>query len=103
MKTKVHMSVHRDARGQKMVKLEEISVCMCAWMHISRIPQATFYKYQAYARANQEASKHGNTGLAKPRKHTQLATATLIVSWRRKQITCRIVPALQNPGRRWCL
>ena len=28
-------------------------------------------------RANREASEHGNTGLAKPRKHTQQATATL--------------------------
>ena len=60
-----------------MVTVEGISVCMCAWMHISGVPQATFYRYQAYARANWEASKHGKTGLAKPRKHTQQATAML--------------------------
>ena len=77
MKTEVHRVVHRDARGRKMVTVEGISVCMRAWMHISGVPQATFYRYQAYARANREASEHGNTGLAKPRKHTQQATATL--------------------------
>ena len=46
-------------------------------MHISGVLQATFYRYQGYARANREASEHGNTELAKPRKHTQQATATL--------------------------
>ena len=60
-----------------MVTVEGISVCMHAWMHIFGVPQATFYRYQAYARANREASEHGNTGLAKPRKHTQQATTTL--------------------------
>ena len=77
MKTEVHRAVHRDARGRRMVTVEGISVCMRAWMHISGVPQATFYRYQGYARANREASEHGNTGLAKPRKHTQQATATL--------------------------
>ena len=76
MKTEVHRAMHKDARGQKMVTVEDISVCMRAWMHISGVPQATFYRYQAYARANREASEHGNTGLAKPRMHTQQATAT---------------------------
>ena len=52
MKTEVHRAVHRDARGQRMVTVEGISVCMHAWMHISRVPQATFYRYQGYARAN---------------------------------------------------
>ena len=46
-------------------------------MHMSGVPQATFYRYQAYARANREASEHGNTRLAKLRKHTQQATTTL--------------------------
>ena len=77
MKTKVHRAVHRDARGRRMVTVEGISVCMRAWMHISGVPQATFYRYQGYARANREASEYGNTGLAKPRKHTQQAMATL--------------------------
>ena len=77
MKIEVHRAVHRDARGRRMVTVEGISVCMRAWMHISEIPQATFYRYQAYARANWEASEHGNMGLAKPRKHTQQATTTL--------------------------
>ena len=52
-------------------------MCMRAWMHISGVPLAMYYRYQAYARANREASEHGNTGLAKPKKHTQQATATL--------------------------
>ena len=77
MKTKVHRAIHRDARGRRMVTVEGTSVCMRAWMHISGVPQATFYRYQAYARANREANEHGNTGLAKPRKHTQQATAML--------------------------
>ena len=76
MKTEVHRAVYRDARGQRMVIVEGINVCMCVWMHISGVPQATFYRYQGYARANWEASKHGNMGLAKPRKHTQQVTAT---------------------------
>ena len=46
-------------------------------MHISGVPKATFYQYQAYVRANREASEHSNTGLEKPRKHTQQATVTL--------------------------
>ena len=62
LKTKVHRSVHRYARGRRIVTVEGINVCMNAWMHISKVPQATFYQYQAYARANQEASEHGNTG-----------------------------------------
>ena len=77
MKTEVHRVMHKDARGRRMVMVEGISVCMRAWMHISGVPQATFYQYQGYARANREANEHGNTGLAKPRKHTQPATATL--------------------------
>ena len=36
-----------------------------------------FYRYQAYARANREASEHGNTGLGKLRKHIQQAMTTL--------------------------
>ena len=52
MKTEVHRAVHRDAWGRRMVMVEEISVCMRTWMHISGVPQATFYQYQAYARAN---------------------------------------------------
>ena len=77
MKIEVHRLVHKDARGQRMVTVEAISVCMRAWMHISGVPQTMFYQYQAYARANREASKHGNMGLAKPKKHTQQATETL--------------------------
>ena len=77
MKIEVHRSLHRDAHGRRMVIVEGISVCMRAWMHMSGVPKATFYQYQAYARANREASDHGNTGLAKARKHTQQATATL--------------------------
>ena len=71
MKTNVHRLVHRDARERKMVTVEGISVCMHAWMHISGVLDATFYRYQVYARANWEANKHGNTELAKPKKHTQ--------------------------------
>ena len=43
MKTEVHKAVHNDARGRRMVTVEGISVCMRAWMHISGVPQATFY------------------------------------------------------------
>ena len=43
MNTEVHRAVHRDARGQRMVMVEGISVCMRAWMHIFGVPQATFY------------------------------------------------------------
>ena len=43
MKIEVHRSIHRDARGQRMVTVEGIRVCERAWMHISEVPQATFY------------------------------------------------------------
>ena len=73
MKIEVHRSVHKDAHGRRMVMVmvKGISVCMRAWMHIFGVPLATFYRYHAYTRGNREASEHGNTGLAKPRKHTQ--------------------------------
>ena len=77
MKTEVHKAVHRDAQGRRMVTVEGISVSMRAWMYIFEVTQATFYRYQGYVRSNREAREHGNTGLAKPRKHTQQATATL--------------------------
>nr|PNR26396.1 hypothetical protein PHYPA_030971 [Physcomitrium patens] len=70
-------AVHRDASGRKMVTVEGITVCLRAWMHISGVSEATFYRYQAYVKANREARDHGNTGLPKPRKHTEHATATL--------------------------
>ena len=71
MKIDMYRSVHRDARGRRMVTVEGINVCMRAWMHISGVPEATFYRYQAYTRANLEVREHGNMGLAKPRKHNQ--------------------------------
>ena len=60
-----------------MVTVEGMNVCIRAWMHISGVSEATFYRYQKQARANVEARKHGNIGLAKTRKHTEQATATL--------------------------
>nr|PNR31019.1 hypothetical protein PHYPA_027335 [Physcomitrium patens] len=77
MKLDVHRAVHRDASGRKMVTVEGITVCLRAWMHISGVSEATFYRYQAYVKANREARDHGNTGLPKPRKHIEQATATL--------------------------
>ena len=77
MKTDVHRSVHLDARGKKAVTVEGINVCMRAWMHISGVPEATFYRYLKYWKDEREARDHGNTGLEKTRKHTQQATATL--------------------------
>ena len=77
MKTDVHRLVHRDAHGRRMVTMEGINVCMRAWMHISEVSEATFYRYQKQARANVEAKEHGNIGLAKIRKHTEQATTTL--------------------------
>ena len=43
MKTEVHRAVHKDAWMRRMVTVEGISVCMRTWMHISGVPQATFY------------------------------------------------------------
>ena len=45
MKMEVHGQVHRDSRGRKMVIVEEIPVCMRAWMHISGVLESTFYRY----------------------------------------------------------
>ena len=77
MKTDVYRLVHRDARGRRMVMMEGINVYMHTWMYISRVLEATFYRYQKQARANVKATEHGNTGLAKTRKHTKQATTML--------------------------
>ena len=77
MKTKVQRCIHRDARGRGMVTVEGITVCVRAWMHIAGVPEATFYCYQRYARANREATHHGNTSTRKPRNRTQQVTAIL--------------------------
>ena len=77
MKMEVHRQVHRDSRGRRMVTVEEIPVCMRAWMHISGVPKSTFYRYQTYMNNGREALDHGNKGLLKPRKHTQQAAASL--------------------------
>ena len=103
MKTEVHRAVHKDARGRRMVMVEGISVCMRAWMHIFGVPQATFYRYQAYARANREASEHGNTGLAEPRKHTQQATATLKCILEKEADHMPHRKRTTKSGERWCL
>ena len=60
-----------------MVTVEEIPICMRAWMHISGVPESTFYCYQMYMNDSREALDHGNRGLLKPRKHTLQATASL--------------------------
>ena len=77
MKTEVHRQIHRDSRGRRMVTVEEIPVYMRAWMHISGVPESTFYRYQTYMNNGREALDHGNKGLLKPRKHTQQAAASL--------------------------
>ena len=77
MKTEVHRCIHRDARGRGMVTVEGITMCVRAWMHIAGVPEATFYRYQRYARANRQATHHDNRGTRKPRKRTQQATAIL--------------------------
>ena len=43
MKMEVHRQVHQDSCGRKMVIVEEIPFCMRAWMHISGVPESTFY------------------------------------------------------------
>ena len=43
MKTEVHRQVHQDSHGQRMVIVEEIPICMRAWMHIFSVPESTFY------------------------------------------------------------
>ena len=58
MKTEVHRQVHRDSHGRRMVTVEEIPVCMRAWMHISGVPESTFYWYQTYMNNGREALDH---------------------------------------------
>ena len=77
MKTDVHRHIHEDARRRKMVTIEGINVCLHAWMLIAGIAESTFYRYLKYMKANQKARDHGNTGLLKPREHTQQATTSL--------------------------
>ena len=70
MKMEVHKEVHRDSHGRRMVIVEEILICMRAWMYISSVPESTFYRYQTYMNNGREALDHGNKGLLKSRKHT---------------------------------
>ena len=49
-------------------------MCACVYGYIFPGSQRQFYRYQKQARANVEAKEHGNTGLAKIKKHTKLAT-----------------------------
>jgi transposase len=77
MKTEVHRQIHRDARGRRMVTVEEKNVCLRAWMHIAGVGESTFYRYMNYMKNDREARDHGNTGLLKPREHTEQATASL--------------------------
>ena len=77
MKTDVHRHIHEDARQRKMVTIESINVCLRAWMLIAGVAESTFYRYLNFMKANREARDHGNTGLLKPREHTQQATASL--------------------------
>ena len=79
MKTDVHRDIHEEARQKKMVTIEGINVCLGAWMLIARVAESTFYRYLKYMKANQEARDHSNTGLLKPREHTQQATASYII------------------------
>ncbi len=73
----MHISVHYDSHGRKMVTVEETSVCMRAWMLIAGVPEATFYRYQRYAKDRREARDHGNVRLLKPRPYKEQADATL--------------------------
>ena len=77
MKMEVHRQVHRNTRGRRMVIVDEIPICMRVWMHISSVPESTFYRYETYMNDSREALDHGNRGLLKPRKHTQQAAASL--------------------------
>ena len=77
MKIDVHKHIHEDARRKKMVTIEGINVCLCAWMLIAGVAESTFYRYLKFMKANREARDHGNTRLLKPREHTQQATASL--------------------------
>ena len=60
-----------------MVTVEEIHVCMQAWMYISGVPQSTFFCYQMHVKDHWEAMEHGNIGISKPRKHIQQAIVSL--------------------------
>ena len=77
MKIDVHRHIREDARRRKMVTIEGINVCLRAWMLIAGVVESTFYRYLKFMKANREARNHGNTGLLKPREHTQQATASL--------------------------
>ena len=52
MKTDVHRHIHEDARRRKMVTIEGINVCLCAWMLIAGVAESTFYRYLKYMKAN---------------------------------------------------
>ena len=80
MKMEVHRQVHRDSRGRRMVTVEEIHVCMRAWMHIFGVLKSTFYRYQTYMNNGREALDHGNKGLPLLERSVQSNRKSIIFS-----------------------
>ena len=79
IKLDVHRQFHRDATGRNVVTLEGIDICPFAWMKIMGVSSTTFYRNAKSAAAGHVGQNHRNTGLRKPRSHTIVATATLIL------------------------
>ena len=76
-KLEVHGNMHFNAKGRKVVTLENIEVCCTAWYIIHAVSKAEFYGFQNYLLQGQCSWFHGNFGTKKPRVATLQVAATL--------------------------
>ena len=74
----VHRTIHDGVqRGEKLVTVEGINVCLRAWRILHNIPLRTFERYKAKANTNVRGGPHGNSNTTKRRTATVQAIETL--------------------------
>ena len=69
-KLEVHRNMHFDAKGRRVVTLENIEVCCAAWYIIHAVSKADFYRFRNYSMQGRRSRFHGNYGTKKPREAT---------------------------------
>ena len=66
----VHHQIHINNLGNRLVTLEGIDVCPCAWYFIYGIGNSTFHRHAKDVENGAWADEHGNTRSKKTRIHT---------------------------------
>ena len=76
-KLEVHLNLHINTHGHKVVTLENVEVCCIAWYIIHAVSKADFYRFWKYSMLDCRSRFHGNSCTKKPRNATLQASATL--------------------------